>query len=128
MRRRARFRLASREHLHYLRDVGGAIARQRTAQDGGGASAPGAVSGVGRAKGGDGVSTYSEMHRAMEQFAREMPSSIAEEVAREGDRLQCQICGREKPLATDDWSVYLAYGWPSCCGQTMRLIRGEATE
>ncbi len=39
--------------------------------------------------------------------------------------LECMECGRKKPVG--DVPTRMAYGWPKCCGYTMRLFTQRET-
>ena len=49
-----------------------------------------------------------------------MNRKIVEEIAPYCDHLHCDTCGRDAVIT--DMAGYLAYGWPACCGYTMRLV------
>ena len=37
--------------------------------------------------------------------------------------LHCKNCGGKLECSEEDFSRYLAHGWPQCCGVTMSLER-----
>ena len=43
---------------------------------------------------------------------------IAEDIEPFGGFLRCEVCNRKEALS--QVAGYLAHGWPSCCGYTMR--------
>lgn len=36
--------------------------------------------------------------------------------------LFCNTCGKRETLTVNRAASHLAYGWPRCCGYTMRLL------
>lgn len=36
--------------------------------------------------------------------------------------LECMECGRKQQMKKGEFGVNLQYGWPKCCGYTMRLF------
>jgi hypothetical protein len=56
-------------------------------------------------------------------MAAKLHATIAADVCRERGEpyLQCSICGRKEERSEHAVEVYLANGWPECCGYTMTL-------
>jgi hypothetical protein len=54
------------------------------------------------------------------QVVRDFHKNVAADVWPEGGVLRCTRCGKVQPFTSADAAQYLAYGWPKCCGQTMR--------
>lgn len=63
----------------------------------------------------------------IEQFVKRamgIQGKIARDVWPNGGILSCSRCGRVQSVTAENCGVYLAHGWPKCCGFTMTV---EAT-
>jgi hypothetical protein len=47
--------------------------------------------------------------------------NMARDAMPNGGTLTCERCGRTRDVSSADCRTYLARGWPTCCGLTMRL-------
>ncbi|MFA7254107.1 MAG: hypothetical protein WC107_06170 [Patescibacteria group bacterium] len=57
----------------------------------------------------------------LEDDLAEEYSVVAGKLYPEGTRVRCPRCRRVQVLSVHEIAQALAIGWPTCCGQTMRL-------
>ncbi len=59
----------------------------------------------------------------MDSLRKFMPgtfqNSIAASAFPDGGYLKCHSCATEQRVTSEDCGVFLAKGWPKCCGRTM---------
>lgn len=61
----------------------------------------------------------------MKAFGR-LHREVAEALLYRGSaRVICTRCGRSYPAAVEDLTLYLAEGWPICCGRQVEMRLGE---